>query len=78
MLTKYVTYEINPDINSYGQLASLFEELGAQKLTESTYRIESKIKLDDLCERLKAATYGGDHVFVLFGVYKGVEHRVVR
>jgi hypothetical protein len=80
MLTKYVTFDLAADKNSYETLFSMLEELKAKKITESasTCRIEAKVKLDDLCKRLEEMTDQGDHVFVLYGAHKGVEHRLVR
>ena len=78
MLTKYVTYDINPDGSSMGPLLDLLRELDAKKITGSTWMIEAKVKLEELCQKLEKATKPGDHVFVLHKGGKGVRHRAVR
>lgn len=76
-MVRYVTYDIKEG-NSYDELYSYFEERKAKKVTESTYQVNSTLKWDDFCTKIKGLTSIGDNVAIISYNDKGVFHKKVR
>ena len=76
-MKRYVSYDIKEE-NSYEDLYNYFDEVNAEKITESTYRVDSKLNLDSFCTKLKNLTSPEDTVVVISGNAKGAFHRKVR
>lgn len=76
-MNRYVTYDIK-DGNSYESLYNYFDDVKAEKITESTYKVSSTLKLEDFCSKLKGLTSSGDSVVVITCNKDGVFHKTVR
>jgi hypothetical protein len=76
-MKRYVTYDIK-DGNSYDDLYNYFDEVKAEKITESTYKVDSTLKLSDFCSKLKNLTSSGDSVVVITWNKNGVFHEKAR
>lgn len=76
-MKRYVSYDIKEE-NSYEDLYNYFKEVNAEKITESTYKVDSKLSLDDFCTKLKNLTNYGDSVVVITGNEKGAFHKKAR
>lgn len=76
-MKRYVTYDIKEG-NSYDDLYDYFEEVKAEKITESTYKVSSTMNLDDFCRKLKNLTSSGDTVVVITWNKDGAFHKKVR
>ena len=77
-MKRYVTYDIK-DGNSYEKLYNYFDEVNAEKITESTYKVDSTLKLTEFCNKLKNLTSSGDSIVVITWNNKsGVFHERVR
>lgn len=76
-MKRYVSYDIKEG-NSYEDLYAYFDEVNAEKITESTYKVDSKLSLDNFCTKLKNLTGSGDTVVVITGNDKGAFHKKVR
>ncbi len=76
-MKRYVTYDIK-DGNSYEKLYNYFDEVKAEKITESTYKVDSSLNLTEFCNKLKNLTSSGDSVVVITWNKYGVFHEKAR
>lgn len=76
-MIRYVTYDIKEG-NSYEALYNYFEERKAKKVTESTYQVDSSLKWEDFCAKIKGLTSTGDNVSVISCNANGIFHKKVR
>lgn len=77
MATRYISYDIDKE-NDYEELYDFLEVEGAQKLSESFYKIESSLELKEFCNKLKRLTNDGDIVIVIFNSKEGIKHKYIR
>lgn len=76
-MKRYVTYDIKEG-NSYEDLYNYFDEVKAEMITESTYKVDSTLTLADFCAKLKNLTSNGDSVVVITCNNNGVFHQKAR
>ncbi len=76
-MKRYVTYDIK-DGNSYEKLYNYFDTVKAEKITESTYKVDSLLNLTDFCNKLKKLTSTGDSVIVITCSKNGIFHEKAR
>ena len=76
-MIRYVTYDIKEG-NSYESLYDYFKERKAKKVTESTYQVDSTLKWEDFCNKIKGLTSAGDNVSIISCNTNGIFHKKVR
>lgn len=76
-MNRYVTYDIK-DGNGYESLYNYFDEVKAEKITESTYKVSSTLKLEDFCSKLRSLTSYGDSVVIITCNKDGIFHKTAR
>ena len=64
MKTRYLTYDI-AEKNIYKKLYALLDDLGAEKVTESTYEIKSNENLEMLSGKISKTISNSDRVFII-------------
>lgn len=77
-MRRYITYDIDTEKNDYQDLYNFLENVKAKKLSESSYYVDSNMKFDVFCDKLKASTSSGDNVIIIFKATDGIDHKKIR